>query len=228
LNAESSYVCRIGFSIEPISSVRAIRDYSNICNLSNGASGDIECKRGNSPRRIKRNLSGIATLTATYVEAVAGTKAAILDTRKTTPGLRLLEKYAVACGGGQNHRIGLFDAVLIKDNHIAVAGGVGEAVRRARAYAGHMTKVEVEVETLDQLAEAMAAGPDVVMFDNMSLADMREGVRLVGGRALTEASGNVTVDTVAAIAEAGVDMISSGWITHSAPALDLALDLAIG
>jgi len=172
-------------------------------------------------------LSGIATATAALVERIKHTRARIVDTRKTTPGLRALEKYAVRCGGGANHRFGLADAILIKDNHIAVAGGVAEAVRRARAYAGHMTKIEVEVDTLDQLAEALTAAPDVVMFDNMSPADVREGVRLVRGRALTEASGNVTVETVAAIAETGVDFISSGWITHSAPALDVALDLEV-
>jgi nicotinate-nucleotide pyrophosphorylase (carboxylating) len=173
------------------------------------------------------HLSGIATATAALVARVKHTRTKIVDTRKTTPGLRALEKYAVRCGGGLNHRFGLDDAILIKDNHIAVAGGVGEAIRRARAYAGHMVKLEVEVASLDQLAEAMTAGPDVVMFDNMSLADMEEGVRLVRRRAVTEASGNVTIETVAAIAETGVDLISSGWITHSAPALDLALDVEI-
>ncbi len=172
-------------------------------------------------------LSGIATATAALVDRVKHTRARIVDTRKTTPGLRAFEKYAVRCGGGMNHRFGLDDAILIKDNHIAVAGGVGEAVRRARAYAGHLVKVEVEVANLDQLREALAAGPDVVMFDNMNPADMREGVRLVGGRAITEASGNVTLETVAAIAETGVDLISSGWITHSAPTLDIALDVTI-
>jgi nicotinate-nucleotide pyrophosphorylase (carboxylating) len=173
------------------------------------------------------HLSGIATATAALVERVRHTRAKIVDTRKTTPGLRTLEKYAVRCGGGMNHRFGLDDAILIKDNHVAVAGGVGEAIRLARARAGHLVKIEVEVETLDQLAEAMAAMPDVVMFDNMTLADMREGVRLVAGRAVTEASGGVTLETVKAIAETGVDRISSGWITHSAPALDLALDLKV-
>jgi nicotinate-nucleotide pyrophosphorylase (carboxylating) len=170
------------------------------------------------------HLSGVATLTARFVEAVAGTGARILDTRKTTPGLRAIEKYAVRCGGGHNHRFGLHDAVLIKDNHIAVAGGVGEAVRKARAAVGASVKVEVEVGSLAQLEEAMSARADIVMLDNMSLGDMREAVGVVAGRAVTEASGNVTADTVAAIAETGVDTISSGWITHSAPALDLGLD----
>ena len=168
-------------------------------------------------------LSGIATATAALVDRVKHTKALILDTRKTTPGLRAFEKHAVRCGGGSNHRFGLHDAILIKDNHIAIAGGVGKAIRQARAAASNL-KLEVEVGSLDQLAEAMAEAPDIVMLDNMSLADMRAAVRLVAGRALTEASGNVTLDTVAAIAEAGVDLISSGWITHSAPALDFGLD----
>jgi nicotinate-nucleotide pyrophosphorylase (carboxylating) len=173
------------------------------------------------------HLSGIATATAALVERVSHTKAKILDTRKTTPGLRVLEKYAVRCGGGTNHRIGLYDAVLIKDNHIAVAGGVAEAVRKARASTAAGTRIEVEVGSLKELAEAMAERPDVVMLDNMSLADMREAVRVVGGRAITEASGNVTLDRVAVIASTGVDTISSGWITHSAPALDIALDVEI-
>jgi nicotinate-nucleotide pyrophosphorylase (carboxylating) len=173
------------------------------------------------------HLSGVATATAALVARVKHTRARIVDTRKTMPGLRSFEKYAVRCGGGMNHRFGLDDAVLIKDNHIAVAGGAVEAIRRARAHAGHMVKVEVEVQSLDQLAEAMTAEPDVVMFDNLSLAEMREGVALVGRRAVTEASGNVTLETVAAIAETGVDLISSGWITHSAPVLDVALDLAV-
>jgi nicotinate-nucleotide pyrophosphorylase (carboxylating) len=170
------------------------------------------------------HLSGIATATALLVTRVAHTRARILDTRKTTPGLRAIEKYAVRCGGGHNHRFGLHDAVLIKDNHIAVAGGVGEAVRKARAAVGASVKVEVEVGSLAQLEEAMSARADIVMLDNMSLGDMREAVGVVAGRAVTEASGNVTADTVAAIAETGVDTISSGWITHSAPALDLGLD----
>jgi nicotinate-nucleotide pyrophosphorylase (carboxylating) len=173
------------------------------------------------------HLSGIATATAALVARVGHTTARILDTRKTTPGLRLFEKYAVRCGGGANHRIGLHDAVLIKDNHIVVAGGVAEAVRKARAAVGANVKVEVEVTSLAELAEAMAEGPDIVMLDNMSLDAMREAVRVVAGRAVTEASGNVTLETVAAIAETGVDTISSGWITHSAPALDIGLDVEL-
>jgi nicotinate-nucleotide pyrophosphorylase (carboxylating) len=164
------------------------------------------------------HLSGIATETARLVSLVAHTDARICCTRKTTPGLRAFEKYAVRCGGGWNHRFGLDDAILIKDNHIAVAGGVAEAIRRARAFAGHLVKIEVEVDGLDQLAEALTAGPDVVLLDNMKPAMLKKAVALVAGRAKTEASG---------VAETGVDYISSGWITHSAPALDLGLDIAI-
>ncbi len=174
------------------------------------------------------HLSGVATATAAFVDRVKHTHARIADTRKTTPGLRALEKYAVRCGGGMNHRFGLDDAILIKDNHIAVSGGVIAAIRAARAAAGHLVKVEIEIDTLDQLAEAMVEGPDAVLLDNMTPAEMREAVKLVAGRAVTEASGNVTLETVAAIAETGVDVISSGWITHSAPILDLALDVAVG
>jgi nicotinate-nucleotide pyrophosphorylase (carboxylating) len=174
-------------------------------------------------------LCGIATLTRAYVEAVAGTKARIADTRKTTPGLRALEKHAVLCGGGVNHRFGLDDAILIKDNHVAVCGGVGEAVRRARASVGHLMKVEVEVDGLDQLDEALAAGPDVIMLDNFTLPMLREAVDRAKassfGRPVLEASGGVTLETVRGIAETGVDVISVGALTHSAPALDVGLDV---
>jgi nicotinate-nucleotide pyrophosphorylase (carboxylating) len=173
-------------------------------------------------------LCGIAALTRTYVEAVAGTKARIADTRKTTPGLRALEKHAVLCGGGVNHRFGLDDAILIKDNHVAVCGGVGEAVRRARASVGHLMKVEVEVDGLDQLDEALAAGPDVIMLDNFTLPMLREAVVRTAGRITLEASGGVSLETVRAIAETGVDVISVGALTHSAPALDVGLDVAPG
>jgi len=173
------------------------------------------------------HLSGIATATAGLVAAVAHTGARICDTRKTAPGMRAFEKYAVRCGGGANHRFGLDDAILIKDNHIAVVGGVAAAVRSARAHAGHLVAIEVEVDTLEQLAEAMTAAPDAVLLDNMTPAELREAVRLVAGRAMTEASGGITPATVARIAESGVDLISSGWITHSAPALDLALDIEV-
>lgn len=170
------------------------------------------------------HLSGIATATHALVEAVRGTKARIVCTRKTTPGLRLLEKYAVRCGGGFSHRYGLDDAVLIKDNHIAAAGSLAEAVNRARAGLAHMTRIEVEVDTLDQLEQALALGLDTILLDNMSLDDLRRAVALAGGRAVLEASGNVTLATVRAIGETGVDYISSGAITHSAPSLDVALD----
>ncbi|WP_430424522.1 carboxylating nicotinate-nucleotide diphosphorylase [Phenylobacterium sp.] len=172
-------------------------------------------------------MCGIATLTQDYVDCVAGTKARITDTRKTTPGLRALEKYAVRCGGGVNHRFGLDDAILIKDNHVAACGSVGEAVRRAKAFAGHLVKVEVEVDTLVQLQEALAGDPDVIMLDNFSLADLRAAVEIVGGRVTLEASGGVTLDTVRAIAETGVDVISVGALTHSAKVLDIGLD-AVG
>ena len=172
------------------------------------------------------HLSGVATATAALVDRVKHTRAVILDTRKTTPGLRTFEKYAVRCGGGTNHRIGLYDAILIKDNHIAVAGGAAEAIRRARAHAPGKS-LEIEVGSLDELALAMTERPDIVLLDNMSVDEMREAVAFVSGRAKLEASGNVTLDTIAAIAETGVDYISSGWITHSAPALDLGLDVVV-
>ena len=174
-------------------------------------------------------LSGVATLTRTYVEAVVGTKARIADTRKTTPGLRALEKHAVACGGGINHRFGLDDAILIKDNHVAVCGGVAEAVRRAKAFAPHLMKVEVEVDGLDQLDAVLALidegmAPDVIMLDNFSLDDLRAAVARVAGRIVLEASGGVDLTTVRGIAETGVNVISVGALTHSAPVLDIGLD----
>ncbi len=172
-------------------------------------------------------MSGIATLTRTYVDAVAGTGATIVDTRKTTPNLRPFEKYAVRAGGAKNHRAGLYDAVLIKDNHIVVAGGIGPAIERARAHSGHMVKIEVEVETLEQLAEALSHDIDAVLLDNMGPDRLREAVRMVAGRAITEASGGISLDTVRAVAETGVDLISSGALTHSAPVLDIGLDFEI-
>jgi len=175
-------------------------------------------------------MCGIATLTRTYVQAVEGTRARIADTRKTTPGLRALEKHAVACGGGLNHRFGLDDAVLIKDNHVAVCGGAGEAVRRARAFAPHLMKVEVEVDGLDQLDEVLPERPDVIMLDNFSLDDMAEAVRRVRdsafGSVVLEASGGVNLSTVAGIAATGVDVISVGALTHSVMQLDIGLDEA--
>lgn len=173
------------------------------------------------------HLSGVATATAQFVDRVAHTKASIVCTRKTTPGLRTFEKYAVRCGGGSNHRFGLDDAVLIKDNHIAVAGGLTRAIERAKAYVGHLVKIEVEVDTLEQLREAMDAGADVVLLDNMGPDSLRRAVEIVDDRAITEASGGINLDTVTAIAETGVDLISTGWITHSAPVLDLGLDIEI-
>ena len=174
-------------------------------------------------------LSGVATLTRAYVQAVAGTQARIADTRKTTPGLRALEKHAVACGGGINHRFGLDDAILIKDNHVAVCGGVAEAVRRARAFAPHLMKVGVEGDGLDPLEAVLGliaegAAPDVVMLDNFSLDDLRTAVARVAGRLTLEASGGVDLTTVRGIAETGVDVISVGALTHSAPVLDIGLD----
>jgi nicotinate-nucleotide pyrophosphorylase (carboxylating) len=169
-------------------------------------------------------MSGIATLTRHYVDAIAGCQAHIIDTRKTTPGLRAFEKYAVRAGGGMSHRAGLFDAVLIKDNHIVLAGGIGPAIAAARARAGHMVKIEVEVDTLAQLAEVLAHRVEAVLLDNMSPAQLKEAVRMVAGRAITEASGGITLDTVRGVAESGVDLISVGALTHSAPVLDLGLD----
>ncbi len=170
------------------------------------------------------HLSGIATATASVAAALRGHKAQVVCTRKTTPGLRALEKYAVRAGGGGNHRFGLDDAVLIKDNHVAMAGGVRQALRRARAAVGHLVKIEVEVDTLEQLAEAMAEGVDAVLLDNMDPATLAKAVALVGGRALTEASGRITPETAPTIAASGVDLISIGWLTHSAPILDIGLD----
>ncbi|RFB76429.1 carboxylating nicotinate-nucleotide diphosphorylase [Methylovirgula sp. 4M-Z18] len=169
-------------------------------------------------------LSGIASATASIVAAVAGHKARIVCTRKTTPGLRALEKYAVRAGGGSNHRFGLDDAVLIKDNHIAMVGGVRTAIERVRAGVGHLVKIEVEVDTLEQLEEALSVGADAVLLDNMSLDQLRQAVRMVAGRAITEASGRVTPETAPEIAASGVDLMSIGWITHSAPTLDIGLD----
>jgi nicotinate-nucleotide pyrophosphorylase (carboxylating) len=171
-------------------------------------------------------LSGIATLTADYVRHTAGTKMRICCTRKTTPGLRALEKYAVRCGGGFNHRFGLDDAILIKDNHIAVAGGIIPVLRRARAHVGHLVKIEIEVDTLAQLREVLDSGlADVVLLDNMDSATLGEAVKLANGRVVLEASGGVTRNTIAKIAATGVDYVSSGALTHSAPNFDIALDI---
>jgi len=171
-------------------------------------------------------LSGIATLTSDYVRHTAGTKLRICCTRKTTPGLRALEKYAVRCGGGFNHRFGLDDAILIKDNHIAVAGGVRPVLERARSHVGHLVKIEIEVDTLAQLREVLDTGlADVVLLDNMEIADLTEAVKLADGRVVLEASGGITLDSIAKIAATGVNYVSSGALTHSAPNFDVALDI---
>jgi nicotinate-nucleotide pyrophosphorylase (carboxylating) len=172
------------------------------------------------------HLSGVATGTATIADAIAHTHALVADTRKTIPGLRALQKHAVKAGGGSNHRFGLDDAVLIKDNHIAVAGGVAEAVRRAKAGVGHLVKIEVEVDSLSQLAELLPLGVDAVLLDNMGPDLVREAVAMVAGRLITEASGRITPATAVPLAEAGVDLISVGWLTHSAHVLDIGLDYA--
>lgn len=171
-------------------------------------------------------LSGIASLTSQYVAAVSHTSAAIVDTRKTTPGLRALEKFAVRCGGGQNHRMGLYDAVMIKDNHVAAAGGISAAVQRVRESVGHTVKIEVEVDTLAQLDELLQVADDVdiVLLDNMSITELTQAVDVIGGTLVAEASGGVTLETVGAIAETGVDLISVGALTHSAPNFDVGMD----
>jgi nicotinate-nucleotide pyrophosphorylase (carboxylating) len=200
------------------------------------AGGTIASISGNaravlSGERVALNLlgrlCGIATTTRAMVDAVAPARARVADTRKTTPGLRALEKYAVRCGGGVNHRFGLDDAALIKDNHLALAGSIREAVAAVRARVGHMMKVEVEVDSLDQLREALETPIDAVLLDNMPLEMLARAVEIVGGRVITEASGGVTLESIAAIARSGVDIISAGWLTHSAPALDVGLDIEI-
>lgn len=173
------------------------------------------------------HLSGVATATAEVAGAIAHTRTRVCCTRKTTPGLRAVEKHAVVAGGGVNHRFGLDDAVLIKDNHVALAGGVAAAVRRVRESAGHLVPVEVEVDTLDQLRELLTMPVDAVLLDNMSPAQLTEAVGLVAGRMITEASGRLTAATAPAVAESGVDLVSVGWLTHSAPVLDIGLDLSL-
>lgn len=172
-------------------------------------------------------LSGIASATRSLVDLIAEYRAQVACTRKTTPGLRVLEKYAVRCGGGSNHRFGLDDAVLIKDNHLALAGSIRSAVDAARKRVGHMVKIEVEVDTLEQLAQALETPIDAVLLDNMTPEQLARAVELVGGRVLTEASGTIDAERIVAVARSGVDLISSGWITHSAPALDFGLDVEI-
>ncbi|GGF63030.1 nicotinate-nucleotide diphosphorylase (carboxylating) [Azorhizobium oxalatiphilum] len=175
---------------------------------------------------IVQRMSGIATETAKYVKVIEGTKARLIDTRKTTPGLRMVEKHAVTCGGGLNHRLGLDNGVMIKDNHIAVCGGIKPAVARARKRLPTLTKIEVECDRLDQVSEALEAGADVIMLDNMSVADMKTAVDLVAGRVPLEASGGIRFDTIRPIAETGVNYISTSKITQSAPAVDIGLDEA--
>jgi nicotinate-nucleotide pyrophosphorylase (carboxylating) len=193
-----------------------------IATLSGGARGILTAER--VALNFLCRLSGIATATASVVAAVRGHKAKIVCTRKTTPGLRAIEKYAVRVGGGSNHRFGLDDAVLIKDNHIAIAGSVTEALKRAKSSVGHLVKVELEVDTLDQLREALDQGVDAVLLDNMSLDVLREAVAMVAGRAVTEASGRITPATAPSVASTGVDLISIGWLTHSVSILDIGLD----
>ncbi|MBO5244924.1 MAG: carboxylating nicotinate-nucleotide diphosphorylase [Selenomonadales bacterium] len=174
---------------------------------------------------ILQHMSGIATLTASFARLAEGTKAHVVDTRKTLPGLRMLEKYAIRVGGGRNHRMGLYDAVMIKDNHIKVAGGITQAVTMTRNEISHTTKIEVETETLEQVQEALEAGADIIMLDNMSIQMMEKAVRYIDGRAIVEASGGVTKERLPAIAQTGVDIISIGALTNSAPILDISLDI---
>ena len=192
-----------------------------IANVQGGATGILTGER--VALNLLQRMSGIATLTARYVSLVAHTRARIVDTRKTTPGLRVLEKYAVTAGGGHNHRFGLYDGILIKDNHIAAAGGMRTAVTAAKANAPHTLKIEVEVTDLDELEEAIDSGADAVLLDNMPVETMRRAVEFAAGRVILEASGGVTEENVAAIAGTGVDLISVGALTHSAPALDMSL-----
>ena len=195
-----------------------------VAQISGRARGMLGAER--TALNLLSRMSGVATATRALADAIAGYKAKIVCTRKTTPGLRALEKEAVRLGGGANHRFGLDDAMLIKDNHIVLAGGVRQALERAQRHAGHLVKIELEVDTLDQLAEALAVGIDAVLLDNMSPETLHRAVAMVDGRAVTEASGRISPDTAAAVAATGVDLISSGWITHSAPILDLGLDIA--
>ena len=195
-----------------------------VARISGRARGVLGAER--TALNLLSRMSGVATATRALADAIAGHKAKIVCTRKTTPGLRVLEKEAVRLGGGANHRFGLDDAMLIKDNHVGLAGGVREALACARRHAGHLVKIELEVDTLDQLAEALEVGVDAVLLDNMTPETLRRAVAMVDGRAVTEASGRITLETAPQIAATGVDLISSGWITHSAPILDLGLDIA--
>jgi nicotinate-nucleotide pyrophosphorylase (carboxylating) len=194
-----------------------------VTRISGRARGVLGAER--TALNLLSRMSGVATATRALADAIAGFNTKIVCTRKTTPGLRVLEKEAVRLGGGANHRFGLDDAMLIKDNHIALAGGVCAALERARRHAGHLVKIELEVDTLDQLAEALEVGVDAVLLDNMTPETLRRAVAMVDGSAVTEASGRITLETAPAVAATGVDLISCGWITHSAPILDLGLDI---
>lgn len=204
-----------------------VKDSDSVSNgqLLGKVSGDIRVLLSGERTALNylQRMSGIATYTHSIVELLRGTKTTLLDTRKTTPNMRIFEKYAVRAGGGSNHRYNLSDGVLLKDNHIGAAGSVSNAVQMARAYAPFVRKIEVEVEDLDMVSEAVEAGADIIMLDNMSSEMMREAIRIIDGRALTECSGNVTKENIAQLTELGVDFISSGALTHSAPILDLSL-----
>jgi nicotinate-nucleotide pyrophosphorylase (carboxylating) len=193
-----------------------------IAEISGPASGILTAER--VALNFLGPLSGIATATRGIADAISHTKAHITCTRKTTPGMRFAQKYAVRCGGGKNHRFGLDDAILIKDNHIAIAGGIRPALQAAKRNAGHLVKIEIEVETLDQLHEALREGVDAVLLDNMNVPTLREAVLMIAGSAVAEASGRITPETAPAIAETGVDVVSAGWLTHSAKILDIGLD----
>jgi len=223
----------VGLQIEStVSDGELIGQGKNFARVSGDAQTLLAAER--TALNFLQHLSGIATKTRQYVDAIKDTGARIVDTRKTTPGLRMLEKYAVTCGGGRNHRLGLDDGVLIKDNHIALAGGITEAVRRAREVVGHLHKIEVETATLDQVNEALRANADIIMLDNMPPDQVRAAVTLVRAatpderRPLTEASGGITLDNVRLYAEAGADLISIGAITHSAPAVDISFKIKVG
>jgi nicotinate-nucleotide pyrophosphorylase (carboxylating) len=203
----------------------ALKSLDVIATLSGPARGILTAER--VALNFLSHLSGIATATASIAAAIAGFKAQIVCTRKTTPGLRAVEKYAVRMGGGGNHRFGLDDAILIKDNHIAIAGGIREALRRAKRAAGHLVKIELEVDSLAQLQEALEEGVDAVLLDNMTPETLKEAVAMVGGRAITEASGRINLATAPLVAASGVDLISAGWLTHSAAILDIGLDFEV-
>jgi nicotinate-nucleotide pyrophosphorylase (carboxylating) len=211
---------RLGATLEPLAADGDLVEAGPVASVEGSARGVLTGER--LALNVIGRLSGIATLTRRYVEAVEGTGAVILDTRKTTPGLRALEKHAVACGGAHNHRQGLYDGILIKDNHLRLAGSLAEAVRRAKETG---VPVEVECDTLEQVREALGAGADSILLDNMAVPELRQAVDLAGGRARLEASGGVTLDTARAIAETGVDFISVGALTHSARALDVSLEV---